>query len=137
MCPIIADGLQVAIFSHWVLDVIVHTPDMAIITGGGSKVGLGLWESAIGTYLLEAVMIIGGLWLYLRATGTTTRIGKYGVIGFVAFLLLFNIYNLTALAPDSESDVEMAAIPVLAGYLIMAGIAFWLDRKRAPRIASL
>ncbi len=122
--------IAVAIFSHWVLDVIVHTPDMAILGGDESTIGLGLWKSSIGTYLFEALILIGGLWLYMKATTGSSRVGRFGMIGYVAFMLLFNVYNLFQPAPAAESTVESFAVPAIVGYLVFVGIAFWLDRKR-------
>lgn len=124
--------MAVAVLSHWALDVIVHTPDMAIVTGGDPVVGFGLWESALGTYFLEGVMVLGGLWLYLQATAGTSRLARFGMVGFVAFMLLFNIFNLFQPAPDADASVSAFAIPAVAGYLAFAGIAMWLDRKRTP-----
>lgn len=124
--------MAAAVLSHWALDVIVHTPDMAIVTGGDPVVGFGLWESALGTYFLEGVMVLGGLWLYLRATAGTSRLARYGMIGFVVFMLLFNVFNLFQPAPDADASVSAFAIPALAGYLAFAGIALWLDRARQP-----
>ena len=46
-------GLRVAIvivtliFSHWVLDVLSHRPDMPITLGKASKIGVGLWNYPI------------------------------------------------------------------------------------------
>ncbi len=125
--------MGVAVFSHWVLDVIVHTPDMALVDGGLPKIGLGLWNSALATYIVEAVIVLAGLWLYLRATHGTTLLAKYGMIGFTIVLLLFNIYNLYQPAPDPNSSLAALAIPALAIYFGFAGIAYWLDRKRSPR----
>src|SRR5215469_8828004 len=31
--------------SHWVLDVIVHRPDLPLAPGASSRLGLGLWNS--------------------------------------------------------------------------------------------
>jgi hypothetical protein len=39
--------LGVAVFSHWVLDLIVHTPDLPLLGDGSPKLGLGLWNSAL------------------------------------------------------------------------------------------
>ena len=36
-----------AVFSHWLLDLIVHTQDLALYFGG-PKVGFGLWNSFSG-----------------------------------------------------------------------------------------
>lgn len=125
--------MALAVFSHWVLDVIVHTPDMALINSSTPLLGFGLWHSALATYIVEAVIVTAALWFYLRSTQGTTRLAKYGMITYVAFMLLFNIYNLYQPALDPDSSISALAIPAVIGYLLLAGVAFWLDRKRHPR----
>lgn len=125
--------MAVAVFSHWVLDVIVHTPDMALVDGGLPKVGLGLWRSFTATYLLEGLMLLVGLGLYLRATESNTLLGRFGMTGVVVILLPFNIVNIYGQPPGPNSTIGMFAVPGLILYAVLAGIAFWLDRKRMPR----
>ena len=55
------------------------------------------------------------------------------MISYVAFMLLFNIYNLYQPALDPDSSISALAIPAVVGYLALAGVAFWLDRKRRPK----
>ena len=54
-------------FSHWILDVIVHRPDMPILPGNIGQLpllGLGLWESVCGKFLLRiSLNCIGCLFL--------------------------------------------------------------------------
>ena len=54
------------VLSHWVLDFVTHRPDLPLWPGG-PLVGLGLWNSIPGTILVEASLLVGGLWLYRRA----------------------------------------------------------------------
>ena len=117
-----------AVFSHWLLDLLVHIPDLPLWSDASPKLGMGLWNSAIGTYTLEAVLLVGACWLYLRSTSATTKAGRYGMGVFVAFLLLVNIVNVFGpLQDDSKTGL---AISALGAYFLFAAVAFWLDRKR-------
>ena len=121
--------VALAVMSHWLLDVIVHTPDMPIWSDDSLKLGLGLWNNAIATYCLEAALLLGALWLYLRSTTATTRTGKYGMGIFVLVLLLVNIVNIFGpLQGDSKPALAVSAV---TSYLLFAAVAFWLDPKRA------
>ena len=40
--------------SHWVLDAVVHRPDLPLWPGGGPRVGLGLWNHVAVTLVIEA-----------------------------------------------------------------------------------
>jgi len=121
--------VALAVFSHWVLDLVVHTPDLPLWSDASLKLGLGLWNNAIATYVLEAALLLGALWLYLKSTTAATATGKYGMGVFVVFLLLINVMNIFG-PLGSDSKVELA-VSALAAYLVFAAIAFWLDKKRA------
>ena len=121
--------IALAVFSHWVLDLITHTPDLPLWTDDTMKLGIGLWNSAAATYALEAILLIGALWLYLRATRASSALGKYGMSVFIAVLLLVNIVNIYG-PPPQGGKIEMA-ISAMVAYLLFAAVAFWLDRKRS------
>lgn len=58
------------VFSHWLLDLLVHRPDLPILPGdpaGWPRLGFGLWEYPALTAILEAVLVLGGAFLYYRA----------------------------------------------------------------------
>ena len=56
------------VFSHWVLDFIVHLPDLPLLFDGSPLVGLGLWGSGPGLIIsgiLEVVLLAGGAAIYV------------------------------------------------------------------------
>src|SRR3954465_10034160 len=50
--------LSFCVLSHWVLDLIVHVPDLPLYPGGAEKFGLGLWRSQSVSLFLEAFIFI-------------------------------------------------------------------------------
>jgi hypothetical protein len=57
------------VLSPWVLDFIVHPPDLPLLFAGSREVGLGLWTSVPGLILslvLEIGLLAAGVSLYLR-----------------------------------------------------------------------
>jgi hypothetical protein len=119
--------VAVAVFSHWVFDLIVHTPDLPLMSDSSLKLGFGLWNHALLTFLLEAALLAGGLLLYLRSTAATGKGGRYAMALYVVALIAINIVNLWG--PPPESKVALA-LTALVAYFGFAGIAYWLDRKR-------
>ena len=117
-----------AVFSHWILDLVVHVPDLPLWSDTSLKLGFGLWNYPVVTFTLEAVLLISALWLYLKSSSATTAIGKYGMAVYVVVLILLNIGNI--FGPVGDPDKTSLAISALAAYFLFAGIAFWLDRKR-------
>jgi hypothetical protein len=60
----VAWPVGLAVFSHWILDLIVHRPDLAIYDDT-LKVGFGLWNYKGFEFGLEAAMLADGIVLYL------------------------------------------------------------------------
>ena len=48
--------------SHWILDFLVHRPDLPLWPGR-PKVGLGLWNSWIAEVVIEVGIFAAGLWI--------------------------------------------------------------------------
>ena len=63
------------VFSHWVLDLIVHRDDMPIFPGnaGDLRVGFGLWQFKWASVIVEAAILLAGTFLYWRAATATER----------------------------------------------------------------
>ncbi len=121
--------VALAVFSHWLLDLVVHTPDLPLWSDASLKLGFGLWNNAAATFLLEATLLLAATWLYLRSTSSTSAIGKYGMGIYAAFLILVNIGNI--FGPASADSIVVLSIVTVSTYFLFAAGAFWLDRKRS------
>src|SRR6058998_3471126 len=115
-----------AVFSHWVLDLIVHRPDLAVYDDT-LKVGFGLWNYKGVEFAVEIGILVVGAVLYLKRNGAIAR--KIGIIIFVAVLVLIQTSN-TFLRPPPSSD-RAFAITALIFYTVFAVIAFLLEKRRA------
>jgi hypothetical protein len=68
--------LGAVVFSHWVLDLLVHRGDLPILpgdAGGLPRLGFGLWQYPEITAALELALIAIGAFLYWRAALRTTQ----------------------------------------------------------------
>ncbi len=110
-----------AVFSHWVLDFLVHRPDLPLYDDN-AKVGLGLWNFPAVALGLEAVLLFGGLRLYFR-TGVTRRLGM-----LIFAILMLAIQVFVFFGPPPASD-RAAALTALASYLVFAGVIAVLERR--------
>jgi hypothetical protein len=63
------------VFSHWVLDLVVHRHDMPILPGdiGDIRVGFGLWKVEWASIMTEAAILLVGAYLYWRAAQAAER----------------------------------------------------------------
>ncbi len=125
----VAVVVALAVFSHWLFDLVVHTPDLPLWSDTSLKLGFGLWNNAVATYVLEAVLLVSALWIYLRSTSTISAVGRYGMGVFVVFLLLVNVVNI--FGPLQGDSKMVLAISALTSYFSFAAVSFWLDTKRS------
>src|SRR5207248_5351154 len=61
-----------AVFSHWILDLIVHRPDLAIYDNV-LKIGFGLWNHRGLEFSLEIAILVGGILIYLKRNSSVAR----------------------------------------------------------------
>lgn len=115
-----------AVFSHWVLDFLVHRPDLPLFANS-AKVGLGLWNYRALAFGLEIAVLFGGLALYF-GSGVTRR---GAMIGFGIVMLALQAYIFFGPPPSSD---RAAAITALGAYILFAAVIGVLER-RATRVA--
>jgi len=125
----VAGVLAAVVFSHWLLDLIVHVPDLPL-WDDHAKVGLGLWNHVVASTVLELALLIGAaLWLrsdrraWLASGGRTLGV-------FVVVLAVFHAVNLFGPPPPSVVAVGIAGLAV---YLVVGAIGAWLERRAARR----
>ena len=115
------------VLSHWLLDAIVHQPDLPLYPGSPDKMGLNLWSSLPATLAVEVPLFVIGIWLYARTTKPTDNSGKWGLWALVAFLSVLYAGNL--FGPPPPSVVAIAWAGQLQWLLVIWG--YWLDRHRS------
>jgi hypothetical protein len=62
--------LGAVVFSHWVLDLVVHRGDMPILPGNAGqlpRVGFGLWKMPAASAAVELALILVGSYFYWQA----------------------------------------------------------------------
>jgi membrane-bound metal-dependent hydrolase YbcI (DUF457 family) len=121
-----AAWIGLAVFSHWILDLLVHKPDLPLYDDTW-KVGLGLWNFPVIALSLEALLLFGGMTLYFRRTSAINVVGRFGMPVFGAIMLAIQCYVFFGPPPSSP---DSAAITALVAYVVFAVIALWLDRQR-------
>ncbi|MCZ7406205.1 MAG: hypothetical protein O8C67_14925 [Candidatus Methanoperedens sp.] len=119
--------LAIAIFSHFILDVISHTPDLTISGNNSPILGLSLWNSLAGTMIVELGLLFIGIYIYISATHSVSLSGKYGFAFLVLILMVFFIGNIFGPPPP---DMKVVAVTMTAGQLALVALAFWVDRNR-------
>ena len=120
--------LGVLVVSHWLLDWVVHRPDLPLFPGDRDLHGMGLWNSLAGSLTLELAIFILGILIFLASSNARDRIGTIGFWVLVAFLAASYFAATFGPLPPSTTAVASTA---LIGWLIFA-FAWWIDRHRRP-----
>lgn len=122
--------LGALVVSHWVLDLIVHRPDLPLYPGG-PKVGLGLWNSVYGTLGIELLFFCVGCVLYLGSTRAKDKIGSWVLWAFLWFLLV--MYFVASFSPQMPNERQVAW-SALAMWVFVPW-AYWIDRHRVAGVS--
>jgi hypothetical protein len=115
-----------AAFSHWLLDLLVHVPDLPIYDDT-LKAGLGLWRHLWISLPLELASLALGAWLYARYVPTQRAHGDRWLWLFVLAMAVLQIYNAFAPVPTEPAGMAVAA---LVAYGVLAALAGLVDRAR-------
>jgi len=114
------------VLSHWVLDWLVHIPDLPIAAFTDYKAGLGLWNYPIPELLLELGLFAAGVYLFLQNRQNPVSRGRNIITGsLVAFLLIIHIMNVFGPPPP---DVKPIAYVGLSQWLLV-GWGYWADKS--------
>ncbi len=122
------------IFSHWVLDVPMHTADMPLAGNASTKIGLGLWRHRDLSLAAELVVFWVGAAVWLRAPGETAH-GRAALLPWVFLAILTAVLLSTPFMPPPSSGTGFAVF-ALGAYAALALLAAWIDRRRAPGPAA-
>jgi len=108
-------------FSHWVLDFIVHPPEMPLWGPGSPVLGLGLGQS-LALYLEGGLAALGlGLFLWRRRPGPVPRAVVVGMVLFASMLSAANAFAATPTA--SVPTTAGASLLAMAAVVIVSALA--------------
>ncbi len=117
------------VFSHWILDLIVHRPDLPLFSNDGPMFGFGVWNSMPLTLILEFGIFFGGMFMYMKLTAPKDR---KGALGLWAFVVVLSIIYMSSVFGPPPTSVDI--IPFMANAMwlfVLAG--WWIDRHRTLR----
>jgi hypothetical protein len=118
-------AVAAAVASHWLLDWIVHRPDL-LLWGGSAKHGLGLWNLPVVAFGAESLLLIASAWWLLRSRDGDRRLRR-GVIAIVSALLVVQVALTVGPPRLGPRAVACSAL------LLFAAVAWgaWRAERRA------
>jgi membrane-bound metal-dependent hydrolase YbcI (DUF457 family) len=117
--------IAAAVFSHWLLDALVHQPELPLVSESSPKVGLGLWQSMPIALVTETGIVAAGLFLFIP--GSSLLRGKSRALALLSLVILaFTVVGMT-IAPPPPSARAMAASSLVTLALVCV-LAYWLGK---------
>jgi membrane-bound metal-dependent hydrolase YbcI (DUF457 family) len=126
--PIIGGAV---VLSHWLLDVLVHGPDMSLF-GSPPKFGFGLWNHPMIEMPLEVALVLGSAWVFARSRGLARK-ARTALYVLIAVLLIVQAYNWFAPEP-TEMSLAMP-LSALIAFALVSWLAYRVDNASVERIA--
>jgi hypothetical protein len=121
--------IGLAVFSHWILDLIAHPRDLAIYDNRW-KVGFGLWNYRDPEFALEVALLAGGIALYLTRNAMPA-IRKGAVIAFGLVLVIVQIGD--TYVPRTPLTDKATVTGVWVFYTLFVLIAFAVEKIGSRR----
>jgi len=119
------------VFSHWLLDLLVHRPDLELFPGG-PKVGLGLWNFPGPELALEMglLAVTAGAWTFQRRGDQRPL---WPALGFLCVLTVLQVVDEMG---GGGSQPQAMAMTALAAYLAATALAWLVERAPGRRPAD-
>ncbi|HKR84195.1 MAG TPA: hypothetical protein VJS37_08470 [Terriglobales bacterium] len=120
------------VFSHFILDGLVHVPELPLLGQDSPKVGLSLWNHMPLELTIESLMALAGLVIYWKGG---TRVSRWGMAAFVVLLTALTWTQLVSTNPPTNSEL----VPTwIIAPLVFSAIPYAFDRKRIQvQVSSL
>jgi hypothetical protein len=118
--------LALAVFSHWLLDAMVHVADLPLIGEQSSKLGLGLWKNLPAALAVESLITVAGLGLFLSGAGLS-RGRTLGLSALTLGILALTVTGMTSAAPPPP--VAVLAASSLATNILACMLAGWIGKR--------
>jgi hypothetical protein len=115
------------VVSHWLLDVLVHGPDMTW-AGAPPKLGFGLWNNPLIEMPLELGMTGAAFGYYITRTRPRDGANLNAGYALIGTMLLLQLYNW--LAPEPTEMNMFMPISALAAFAVFIWLAARFDRTR-------
>jgi hypothetical protein len=113
-------AVAAAVASHWLLDLVVHRPDLTLF-GTEPKLGLGLWNFPAAAFGIELGLLLTSALSCLR-TGALPAGGRRGVLVLVAALA--GVQLATLVAPPA-----LGPNGIVVGLLVLVAAVAWGARR--------
>jgi len=120
-------AISLAVFSHFILDWMVHIPEIPLLVNNSLKIGLGLWDNPLLALSLETALVAIGFVFYLVIVKPKTKLAKYGLAGLLLLITTLTVTGM--LFAETPPPPTAAAMSWIFQPFLICGLAYWFDKK--------
>jgi hypothetical protein len=120
-------AIGLAVFSHFVLDWLVHIPELPLLGNDSLKIGLGLWNNLPFALAFEVALVVIGFIFYLVVIKPKTKLARFGLGGLLLFTATMTVLGMWF--AETPPPATGAAMSWIFQPFLICGLAFWFDRK--------
>lgn len=130
------------VFSHWILDLIVHRPDLPLWPGSEIELGFGIWNWPIAAFILEIGLLLAAFIYWMRVT-TGPRSSVIALCALFVFMVVLQFFFITApglqvqagtFDPTAGLQGPAMGIGALLTFGLLTGAIAWIEKRRIPKI---
>ncbi len=133
------------VMSHWVLDLIVHRPDLSLYPGGDLLLGFAVWDYPWAAYGLEMGLVFAGFWFWKRVTIPKSM--RYSIALWALFLFMAMLQAAFILVPGLQLQAgtfdpaagpqgALLGLSALMTFALLAGVIGWIESGRPSRYGA-
>ncbi len=117
--------------SHWLLDLVVHAPDLTLL-GVGRRYGFALWNDPQVAMPLELAVVALAVTFYASRTRAVGWRGHAALVVLIAALLGAQLVNWTTPQPAAIVDPAPVSAPLTAllAYAVLAALVIVVQATR-------
>jgi len=122
--------IAAAVFSHFVLDWLVHIPELPLASRNSPRLGLGLWQNLPLAWSIETALVVAGVWVYLKEQ----PLRRSRVAALIVVMILATALTIIGQASNSPppSAVTVAGTSLVTIALLVA-FGWWIERTTPSR----
>jgi len=124
--------IGIAVFSHWILDLVAHPRDLAIYDNTW-KVGFGLWRYRNPEFALEIALLAVGIVLYL-IRNVMPAIRKTAIAAFGITLVVIQIGD--TYVPRNPLTDKQTVMGVWIFYTLFIAVAFLVEKIGSRKLKT-
>lgn len=130
------------VFSHWILDFIVHRPDLPLWPGSTIELGLSVWNWPILAFVLEVGLLLAAFLFWVKVT-TGPRSSLIALSVLFAFMVMLQFVFITVPGLQVQAGTFDAAggphgvslgVLMLFTYGLLTGVIAWIEKRRVPKL---